>query len=75
LISLAQVTRGQTVRICAIDAADVRGQALRLGLGVGAIATCAAVIPRGPIVLSKARQEIAVGRPIAEAIQVEVLPA
>lgn len=72
-MTLAEVTRGQIVRIQAIDSPDVRSQALRLGLGVGQTATCQTVIPRGPIVLAKARQEIAIGRQLAQAIHVELV--
>lgn len=72
-MTLADVARGQTVRIQAIEAAEVRTQALRLGLGVGATAVCQTVIPRGPIVLARARQEIAIGREIAKGITVEVV--
>jgi hypothetical protein len=61
------------VRIQAIESIEVRTQALRLGLGVGAIARCQTVIPRGPIVLARARQEIAIGREIALGIKVEVV--
>ena len=72
-MTLADVTRGQTIRIRAIEAAEVRTQALRLGLGVGATAVCQTVIPRGPIVLARSRQEIAIGRDLAHAIEVELV--
>jgi Fe2+ transport system protein FeoA len=72
-VTLADVTRGQTVRILAIDSDEVRSQALRLGLGVGATALCQAIIPSGPIVLARSRQEIAIGRQLARAIHVTVV--
>jgi Fe2+ transport system protein FeoA len=72
-MTLDEVRPGQRIRIRGIAASDVRSQALRLGLGVGAEATCRATLPRGPIVLGRANQEIAIGRPLAAAISVEVL--
>lgn len=73
-MTLAEVTRGQTIRIREIESPEIRSQAMRLGLGVGATAFCEAIIPRGPIVLTRARQEIAIGRQLAQSIHVEVLP-
>lgn len=70
---LADVYPGQTVVILAIPSDDVRTQALRLGIGIGEKATCQAAIPRGPVVLGKARQEIAIGRQLARDIVVEVV--
>lgn len=72
-MTLAEATRGQTIRIREIDSAEVRSQALRLGLGVGALAVCQAVIPRGPIVLARSRQEIAIGRQLAQAIHIDIV--
>lgn len=72
-MTLAEVRRGQTIRIRDIDSAEVRSQALRLGLGVGATAVCQAIVPRGPIVLARARQEIAIGRQLAHAIHIEIV--
>jgi Fe2+ transport system protein FeoA len=74
-MTLDEVRPGQRIRIRGISAADVRSQALRLGLGVGAEAVCQAIFPRGPIVLGRANQEIAIGRPLALAITVEVISA
>ncbi len=72
-MTLAEVARGQTIRIRAIESAEIRSQALRLGLGVGATAVCEAIIPRGPIVLTRARQEIAIGRQLAQSIHIDVI--
>lgn len=72
---LSDVRPGQRIRIRDIDSPDVRSQALRLGLGVGAEALCHTSIPRGPIVLGRAHQEIAIGRSLAGAITVELLGA
>lgn len=72
-MTLAEVHPGQTILIVAILSDDVRTQALRLGIGVGEKATCHVSIPRGPVVLGKARQEIAIGRQLARDIVVEVV--
>jgi Fe2+ transport system protein FeoA len=74
-MTLADVLPGQTVLILAIPSDDIRTQALRLGIGVGEKALCQASIPKGPIVLGKARQEIAIGRQLARDILVEVISA
>ena len=74
-MTLDKVRPGQRIRIRSIAAPEVRSQAIRLGLGEGAEAVCRATLPRGPIVLGRANQEIAIGRPLAEAITVEVLSA
>lgn len=73
-MTLDQVTRGQRVVIRAIDSPEVKTQIIRFGLGVGETAVCQETLPSGPVVLRKNRQEIAIGRPLARAITVEVLP-
>lgn len=70
---LSEVHPGQRIRIRGIESPDIRTQALRLGLGIGAEATCHTSLPRGPIVLGRANQEIAIGRSLAASITVEVI--
>ena len=71
-MTLAEVIKGQTVRILSIPDEQIRSQAIRLGIGQGSLVTCQEIIPAGPIIIKKNRQEIAVGRGLAQAITVEI---
>ncbi|EAX46475.1 FeoA family protein [Thermosinus carboxydivorans Nor1] len=70
-MTLAQVTRGQRVSIVSIPNETVRAQAIRFGISVGAEVECAEKIPAGPIIICKGKQEIAIGRKLAEKIEVK----
>ena len=70
-MTLAEVKKGQTVKILNIPDEQIRSQAIRLGIGQGSLVTCQEIIPAGPIIIKKNRQEIAVGRGLAQAITVE----
>jgi len=72
-MKLSQLKRGQRARITAIPDADVRAQAIRFGIAVGAEVECAEKVWAGPVVVSRGRQEIAIGRKLAE--RIEVIPA
>lgn len=72
-MTLDKVRLGERVKIINIDDDRVREQASRMGIEEGEVFTCAGVIPAGPVVLSKHRQEIAVGRELARHISVEAL--
>ncbi|MBN2841066.1 MAG: ferrous iron transport protein A [Coriobacteriia bacterium] len=47
-----------------------RAQAVRFGIGDGAVVSCITTLPGGPVVLRAGRQEIAVGRGLAGRIGV-----
>jgi Fe2+ transport system protein FeoA len=70
---LDKVRRGDLIKIISIADAKIKQHALRMGIDEGAVLTCAEVIPAGPVVLGKLRQEIAVGRSLARLINVELL--
>lgn len=70
-MTLSQARPGQRLRISHIPDPIVRAQAIRFGINEGADVECSEVIPRGPIILRKRRQEIAVGRRLAERIIIE----
>ncbi len=72
-MTLAQAKRGQRVEIVAIPDPVVRAQAIRFGIAAGERIACAEKLPAGPIVIAKGRQEIAIGRRLAE--NIEVRPA
>lgn len=62
--------KGERLEIVSIQNDDARIQALRFGLGAGAVALCVTKVPGGPIVLKSGRQEIAIGRKLADSITV-----
>lgn len=68
--TLADTKLGETVEVCAVNDSYARIQALRFGINPGAVITAIAHIASGPIVVRSGRQEIAIGRPLAEKIQV-----
>ncbi|MCW2279156.1 FeoA family protein [Heliophilum fasciatum] len=72
MTTLDQVKRGQLFRIQQIPDELVRAQAIRLGIAEGSIVTCHEIIPGGPIVIGKNRQEIAIGRRLAREIRIEL---
>ena len=49
----------------------MRAQAIRFGISEGAVVNCREVVPAGPIVVSRHKQEIAIGRQLARSIVVE----
>ncbi|GAB6138844.1 FeoA family protein [Halanaerobaculum tunisiense] len=69
-MTLADVKRGDEFQITSIPDREMRAQAVRFGISEGAEVSCAEKIPGGPIILKRNLQEIAVGRRLAEKIQV-----
>ena len=70
-MTLDQAKRGQRLYIARIIGDTVRAQAIRFGISEGAEVQCAEKLPAGPIVICKGKQEIAIGRKLAENIQVQ----
>lgn len=68
-------TKGEAIRIVSIGDAMSRMKAIRFGLSEGAVARCVTKVPGGPVVLKLGRQEIAIGRSLAEQIEVLSLGA
>jgi len=68
--SLATARKGELFEIVSVDDEHARVQAMRFGMSEGACVECITRIPAGPIVLKSGRQEIAVGRSLADRIQV-----
>jgi len=68
--ALSGVRTGDLLEIMSVDDEHARLQALRFGMAEGACVECVTRIPAGPIVLKSGRQEIAVGRSLADRIQV-----
>lgn len=69
-MTLDRVKRGQSFKIMYIDNDTVRSQAIRFGIAAGEWLTCEEVVPAGPIVVSKNRQQIALGRRLAKEINI-----
>ena len=70
---LSQAKKGQVVKIARIPNEQVRSQAIRFGIGEGSVVICEEIIPAGPVILRKNRQEIAVGRGLAEEITIQAV--
>ncbi|MDD4600163.1 MAG: ferrous iron transport protein A [Negativicutes bacterium] len=70
-MTLDQAKRGQRLYIASITGDTVRAQAIRFGIFEGSEIHCAEKLPAGPIVISKGKQEIAIGRRLAENIEVQ----
>ncbi|MDI6823044.1 MAG: ferrous iron transport protein A [Bacillota bacterium] len=73
LATLAAAPVGARVRIRYLGDGDMRAQAIRLGLGPGSEVTVWARLPRGPVLVSRGPQHIAVGYRLAGQIWVEIL--
>ena len=68
--TLAEARAGDRMIVRSVADPAARITALRFGMAEGAPVSCVARIPAGPIVLRSGRQEIAVGRRLAERIVV-----
>ena len=69
-MTLDKIKKGQTCRIVSIPSPDIRTQAIRFGIAEGELVSCAEIVPAGPVILRKNRQEIAFGRSLAKQIDV-----
>lgn len=72
-MKLSEAKKGQGILIRKINDSNIKMQAIRLGLYEGAKVNCFAKIPFGPVILSSRMQEIAIGKNIADNIEVELL--
>ena len=70
---LDKARKGQKVKILSIPDSSVRAQAIRFGISENEIVSISEIIPGGPIVLEKSKQEIAIGRNLAKTIEVEII--
>ncbi|SFG27327.1 Fe2+ transport system protein FeoA [Desulfotomaculum arcticum] len=72
-MTLDKVRRGEQIKVISIGDSRTKERALRMGIDAGTVLTCSEVVPAGPVVVSKNRQELAIGRAFARHINVEVL--
>jgi ferrous iron transport protein A len=70
-MTLAQAEKGEKLIICSINDSEMRMKAIRFGIMEGAEVICAGKLPSGPVIIRKGRQELAVGRGLAQNIAVE----
>lgn len=70
-MTLDKVKRGSKVTIVNVENKALKTQAIRLGIYEGAVFLCSEKLPGGPVILQNRLQEIAVGKGLAEYIQVE----
>lgn len=73
MLTLDKIKRGQKVKILSIPNHQVRSQAIRFGIAEGSVVEIQEVVPAGPVVLKKNKQEIALGRRLAKEIAVELV--
>lgn len=72
-MTLDSAVKGQKIEILSIPDAGIRAQAIRFGICEGAQLICAEKLPAGPIILQNRMQEIAIGRRLAETIQIKTI--
>lgn len=70
-MTLEQVKEGEFYRILKLPGKEIRSQAIRFGLWEGAVIKCKGIIPKGPIIIGRNHQEIAIGRGLARKIEIE----
>ena len=70
-MTLDQAKRGEKLYILHIPCEQVRAQAIRFGISEGSEVECAEKLPAGPIVIARSKQEIAIGRKLAENIKIQ----
>jgi len=70
-MTLDQTLPGQAFIITRIEDEFARLQAIRFGIAEGARAVCQTILPGGPVVVRKGKQEMALGRNLAHRIQVK----
>ncbi len=70
-MTLDQTQPGQAFIITSIEDDFARLQAIRFGIAEGARAICQTILPGGPVVVRKGKQEMALGRNLALRIQVK----
>lgn len=69
-MTLDRVKRGQSIKIMSIPNELVRAQAIRFGIAEGEVVNCEEVVPAGPIVIRKNKQQLALGRGLARQISI-----
>ncbi|MTI71887.1 MAG: ferrous iron transport protein A [Firmicutes bacterium] len=71
-MTLADVKIGDKFTILSIENKDISAQAYRLGISEGANIHCLEKIPKGPVIVKRSLQEIAIGRNLAKKIIIKM---
>ncbi|MDS1030171.1 ferrous iron transport protein A [Bacillota bacterium LX-D] len=71
-MTLDKVKYGQRFKIIHIPNESIKMQTIRFGISEGESLLCDEVIPAGPIIIRKNRQQLAIGRHLAAKIKVEL---
>ncbi len=69
-MNLGEAKVGEILEIVSFPEGDVKSQGIRFGLDSGENIYITQVFNNGPVVIRKSNQEIAIGRKLAEKIQV-----
>ncbi len=72
-MTLDLANKGQRIEIINIPDANIRVQAIRLGISEGSKLTCSEKVPAGPVILQNRMQEIAIGRNLAKKITIKLV--
>jgi ferrous iron transport protein A len=70
-VTLNQLSPGQRASLEELPQGLIRSQAVRLGLMPGTEITCVQKLPKGPVIIRKNYQQIAVGAALADQITVK----
>ncbi len=68
---LSQARRNEQLKIVSIPDMGTRTQLIRFGISEGTTVRCHQKLPLGPLIIRYKRQEIAIGREIADTILTE----
>jgi len=71
-VTLGESKDGQWLMVTRTHGEEITMQALRFGIGEGAQIQVQKNIPGGPVIISRNQLEIAIGRQLADCIQVSV---
>jgi len=72
-MTLDKAVKGQKFEVVSIPDSKIRNQAIRLGIYEGAKLFCSGKLPAGPVILQNRMQEIAVGRRLAQKIEIRAV--
>lgn len=70
---LCDATPGTRVSVVAIDHATWWAYAIRLGIQTGRVVTVVQVLPAGPVIVAVGPTQVAIGRPLAQHIEVRMV--
>ena len=72
IMTLSDAKKGQQVKILEINDLKARHLAIRLGFGEGSKLICSEKLPSGPVLVRLGKQQVAIGRSLADKITVSM---